>query len=106
MRGAALLCVGLLAAACSGDTGGVSSGNATSIEFATQGLGSEGDATKKAVAEFENATPNIHVIILTLSPPATMTYQQLRQSDIAGSSALDAATAQVIWPATFARSNW
>src|ERR1700716_1576195 len=61
MRGVALLCVGLLAAACSGGTGGVSSGNATSIEFATQGLGSEGNATKKAVADFEKANPNIHV---------------------------------------------
>src|SRR3982074_1889822 len=106
MRVAALLCVGLLAAACSGGTGGVSSGNATSIELATQGLGSEGDATKKAVADFEKANPNIHVNILTLSPTANNAYQQLTQRFIANSSTPDVATADVIWPATFAKSNW
>jgi multiple sugar transport system substrate-binding protein len=106
MRGVALLCVGLLAVACSGGSGEVSSGNATSIEFATQGLGSEGAATKKAVADFEKANPNIHVDILTLSPTANNAYQQLTQRFIAGSSTPDVATADVIWPATFAKSNW
>jgi multiple sugar transport system substrate-binding protein len=100
--GAILLSVVL--SACGGGGGGTSS-NVT-IEFATQGLGSEGAASKKAVADFEKANPNIHVNILTLSSTANDAYQQLTQRFVAGSSTPDVITSDVIWPATFAKSGW
>jgi multiple sugar transport system substrate-binding protein len=111
IRSAAVLMVGLMAAAaCSGGSGGSGGGGGTSsgttIEFATQGLGSEGDASKKAVADFQSSNPGIHVNILTLSPTSNNAYQQLTQRFIAGSSTPDVVTADVIWPATFAKSNW
>jgi multiple sugar transport system substrate-binding protein len=100
---------GLLAAVACGNGGGggssSSSGSAT-IEFATQGLGSEGDASKAAVAAFEKANPNIHVNILTLSPDANNAYSQLTQRFAANSSTPDVITSDVIWPATFAKSGW
>jgi multiple sugar transport system substrate-binding protein len=107
-RSAALLVIGLVAlAACSGGgSGGVSGASSGTIEFATQGLGTEGDATTKAVADFEKANPSIHVSILNLSPSANTAYQQLTQRFIAGSSTPDVVTSDVIWPATFAKSGW
>lgn len=94
-----------LAACGAGSGGGSSSGNAT-IEFATQGLGAEGDASKKAVADFEKANPNIHVNILTLSSKSDDAYQQLTQRFISNSPTPDVITSDVIWPATFAKSGW
>jgi multiple sugar transport system substrate-binding protein len=107
-RSAALLVIGLIAvAACSsGSSGGVSGAGSGTIQFATQGLGSEGDATNKVVADFEKANPSIKVTILNLSPSANTAYQQLTQRFIAGSSTPDVVTADVIWPATFAKSGW
>jgi multiple sugar transport system substrate-binding protein len=110
-RSAALIFVALLAVvACSGSstggTGAVSGARASSIVFATQGLGSEGDATNKAVAAFEKANPDVKVNILNLSPTSNTAYQQLTQRFISGSSTPDVATADVIWPATFAKSGW
>jgi multiple sugar transport system substrate-binding protein len=109
-RSAALFCAGLLVlAACGGGSsgsGGVSGASAGTIVFATQGLGTEGDATNKAVAAFEKANPNIKVQILNLSPTSNTAYQQLTQRFISGSSTPDVATADVIWPATFAKSGW
>jgi multiple sugar transport system substrate-binding protein len=94
--------------ACSAGGGGASAspGVGTTIEFATQGLGTEGDASKKAVADFEKANSDIHVNILTLSPTANDAYQQLTQRFIAGSATPDVVTADVIWPARFAKSGW
>jgi multiple sugar transport system substrate-binding protein len=110
-RRAAILVIGLIAvAACSGGgtggTGAVGGASAGTIEFATQGLGSEGDATNQAVAAFQKANPNIHVTILNLSPSANTAYQQLTQRFIAGSSTPDVITSDVIWPATFAKAGW
>ncbi len=109
LRCAALFFIALLAvAACStsSSSGGVAGASAVSIQFATQGLGGEGDATNKAVADFEAADPNIKVNILNLSPSANTAYQQLTQRFIAGSSTPDVITSDVIWPATFAKSGW
>jgi multiple sugar transport system substrate-binding protein len=102
--------VAMLGAACS--NGGGAKPNQTplsakqTIVFATQGLGTEGAATKSAVAAFEKANPNIKVQLLVLSPTANNAYQQLTQRFIAGSSTPDVITADVIWPATFARAGW
>src|SRR5262249_29006129 len=76
------------------------------IVFASQGLGSEGDATKAAIAGFMKAHPNIKVNLLELSPTADNAFQQLTQRFIAGSDTPDVITADVIWPATFGRSGW
>ncbi|MHB8294149.1 MAG: ABC transporter substrate-binding protein [Acidimicrobiales bacterium] len=76
------------------------------IVFATQGLGTEGSATKAAVAGFEKANPNIHVTLLVLSPSSNNAYQQLTQRFIAKSSTPDVVTTDVIWPATFAKAGW
>jgi multiple sugar transport system substrate-binding protein len=87
-------------------SGGTSNGGQQTIVFATQGLGSEGDATKAAIAGFEKANPTIDVSVLTLSPTADNAYQQLTQRFVAGSSTPDVITADVIWPATFAKAQW
>lgn len=98
----------LVASACGGGGGeGAGSGSASgTIAFATQGLGSEGEATKAAVAAFEKANPDIHVNILTLSPSANDAYTQLTQRLAANDATPDVITADVIWPATFARARW
>jgi len=76
------------------------------IVFATQGLGTEGQATTNAVAAFEKLHPNIKVSILSLSPTSDVAEQQLEHYFIAGSSTPDVVTTDVTWPATFARSGW
>ena len=101
--------VGLLvASACGGGGGGGGgAGSASStIEFATQGLGSEGDASRAAVAAFEKTNPNVHVNILTLPASADEAYSQLTQRFEANSATPDVITSDVIWPAAFARSGW
>jgi multiple sugar transport system substrate-binding protein len=104
---AGIAMVSVVLAACGGGSGGGggTSGNQT-IEFATQGLGGEGDASKKAVADFEKQNPNIHVNILPLSSKSDDAYQQLTQRFVSGSATPDVITADVIWPATFAKSGW
>jgi multiple sugar transport system substrate-binding protein len=76
------------------------------IVFATQGLGSEGTATTKAVAAFEKLHPNIKVNILNLSPTSDVAFEQLTQRFTASSSTPDVITSDVIWPAQFAQSGW
>ena len=99
-------------AACGNGGSGSSSTTGTganaqqTIVFATQGLGTEGDATKAAIAGFEKAHPNIHVQLLTLSPTSNNAYQQLQQRFVAKSSTPDVVTSDVIWPATFAQAGW
>jgi multiple sugar transport system substrate-binding protein len=103
--------VGLAAAGC-GSSGGAAAGKqvpasaSQTIEFATQGLGSEGTATTAAVKAFEQANPKIHVHILPLSPTSDVALEQLQQRFIAGSATPDVITSDVTWPATFARSGW
>jgi multiple sugar transport system substrate-binding protein len=94
----------LALSACSG--GGHVGGGPTTIEFATQGLGKEVDATNKEVAAFEREHPSIRVNILTLSPQADVAYQQLSRRFASGDSMPDVVTLDVIWPAAFARSGW
>lgn len=107
----------LLLASCSSSGTGSSSGAGASsgqvsatasqtIVMATQGLGTEGSATSAAIAGFEKANPNIKVQVLALSPTSNNAYQQLTQRFIAGSSTPDVITADVVWPATFARAGW
>ena len=96
----------LVASACGGGGGGGGGSASGPIVFATQGLGSEGDATKAAVADFEKANPDIHVNILTLSPTANDAYTQLTQRFAANSATPDVITSDVIWPATFAKAGW
>ncbi|HBQ95706.1 MAG TPA: hypothetical protein DD856_12355, partial [Sulfobacillus sp.] len=55
-----------------------SSGSKTvNLVFATQGLGTEAQATAQAVKEFEKLHPHIHVQIETLSASSNSAYQTL-----------------------------
>src|SRR5437879_3917573 len=92
----------VVASAC----GGSPSVGRVTIEFATQGVGFEGAATRKAVDAFNRANPGVQVTILTLSPQASTAYQQLTRLFIAGSPAPDVISADVTWPAILARSGW
>ena len=76
------------------------------IVFATAGLGTEGTATKAAIAGFEKVHPNIKVSILNLSSNSTVAQQQEEHYFLAGSSTPDVVYTDVIWPSTFARSGW
>jgi len=110
---ATISAVALGVAAC-GSSGGSGAGAGTqvaasakqTIVFATQGLGSEGTATKAAVAAFEKLHSNIKVQILSLSPTSDVALEQLQHYFIAGSATPDVITTDVTWPATFARSGW
>ena len=112
LTGVSVLAVTALAVAACGNGGSGSSNSGTganaqqTIVFATQGLGTEGDATKTAIAGFEKAHANIHVQLLTLSPTSNNAYQQLQQRFVAKSSTPDVITSDVIWPATFAQAGW
>lgn len=110
---AAVAAVTAIAAGCSSSSSGSSSASSQvsasanqTIVFATQGLGGEGTATQAAVAAFEKAYPNIKVSILSLSPVSDVALQQLEQHFISGSSTPDVITADVTYPATFARAGW
>ena len=102
---AALVAATALAACGAGAGAGLPAGPVT-IEFATQGLGQEGDATNRVVAAFEVANPWIHVNILSLSADANVAYSQLQQRLGAGSPVPDVVTLDVIWPAAFAKAGW
>ena len=103
-----LLVAGLAACGSSGSSSGgqVSASAKQTIVFATQGLGSEGTATKTAVTAFEKLHPNVKVQILSLSPTSDVAFEQLTQRFTAGSSTPDVITSDVIWPAQFAQSGW
>src|SRR5215472_11323775 len=64
---------------CAGGGATVIATGPVTIEFATQGLGQEGDATNRAIAAFERADPRVHVNVLTLSPLADVAYRQLTE---------------------------
>jgi multiple sugar transport system substrate-binding protein len=109
---AAVIAVGLAACASSGSGSGTSAGSQVpasatqTIVFATAGLGSEGTATKAAVAAFEKLHPNIKVSILSVSSTSTVAEQQEEHYLIAGSSTPDVLYTDVTWPSAFARSGW
>jgi multiple sugar transport system substrate-binding protein len=96
----------MLTACGAGGAGGLPASSPVTIEFATQGLGRERDATNRVVAAFEVANPSIHVNVLSLSPDANVAYAQLVQRFGAGSPVPDVATLDVIWPAAFAKAGW
>jgi multiple sugar transport system substrate-binding protein len=76
------------------------------IVFASAGLGTEGTATKAAIAGFEKLHPNITVSLLPLSSNSTVAQEQEEHYFIAGSSTPDVLYTDVVWPSTFARSGW
>jgi multiple sugar transport system substrate-binding protein len=95
-----------LTACDAGGAGGIPTSGPVTIEFATQGLGREGDATNRVVAAFEVANPSIHVNVLSLSAVADQAYAELVQRFGAGGPVPDVATLDVIWPAAFAKAGW
>jgi multiple sugar transport system substrate-binding protein len=76
------------------------------VVFAESGLGTEGEATQRAIKAFEKANPNIKVSIDVLSPNSTTYLQQLQQRFIAGSSTPDVLESDVTYPAKFAQAGW
>jgi multiple sugar transport system substrate-binding protein len=76
------------------------------IVFATAGLGTEGQATKRAITAFEKLHPNIKVSILNLSSNSTVAEEQEEHYFLAGSGTPDVLYTDVTWPSTFARSGW
>jgi len=76
------------------------------IVFASAGLGTEGTATKAAIASFEKLHPNIKVSLLSLSSNSTVAQEQEEHYFLAGSSTPDVLYTDVTWPSTFARSGW
>jgi multiple sugar transport system substrate-binding protein len=105
MRLTAALAALALAACASGAPTAIATGPVT-IEFATQGLGQEGDATNRAIAAFERAEPQVHVNVLTLSPLADVAYRQLTDRLAQDGPTPDVLTLDVIWPAALARAGW
>jgi multiple sugar transport system substrate-binding protein len=103
-----LLAIGL--AACGSSPSAASSQVAASakqtIVFASAGLGTEGTATKAAIAGFEKLHPNIKVSLLSLSSNSTVAQEQEEHYFLAGSSTPDVVYTDVTWPSTFARSGW
>jgi multiple sugar transport system substrate-binding protein len=99
-------------AACGGSSSGNKPAKSTpatakqTITFAESGLGTEGQATQKAINAFEKANPNIKVSIDVLSPNSTTYLQQLQQHFIAGSSTPDVVESDVTYPAKFAQAGW
>ncbi len=103
--GAGVVGAALLLSACGASPSGGHPA-VTTIVFASQGLGLEGQATAQAIKGFEKANPSIKVQMLTLSPSSNSAYQQLTQRFTAGSPTPDVVTTDVIWPATFAKAGW
>jgi multiple sugar transport system substrate-binding protein len=104
---AAVAAVALAAGCSSGGSSSPVSGNAKqTIVFAESGLGPEGQATQKAVSDFEKANPNIKVSIDVLSSDSTTYLSQLEQSFTAGSSTPDVFESDVTYPAKFAQAGW
>jgi len=106
-RAAAVAAAAVLGlAGCAGGGPTAIAGGPVTIEFATQGLGQEGDATNRAIAAFERAEPQVHVNVLTLSPLADVAYRQLSDRLSQDGPTPDVLTLDVIWPAALARAGW
>ena len=104
-----LLIIGLAACGSSSPSSASSQVAASAkqtIVFASAGLGTEGTATKAAIAGFEKLHPNIKVSLLSLSSNATVAQEQEEHYFLAGSSTPDVLYTDVTWPTTFARSGW
>lgn len=76
------------------------------ISFSLNGLGTEGEETKRAVKEFEKANPNIKVEVDIFSPNSTVYLEQLEHRFISGSSNPDLLESDVTYPAKFAKAGW
>lgn len=99
--------LGLTACGGSGGSGSqVAASAKQTIVFATGGLGTEGAATKAAIAGFEKKHPNIKVTLLSVSSNSTIAEQQEQHYFIAGSATPDVVYTDVTWPSTFAQSGW
>ncbi len=98
-----MLSVGL--AGC-GSAPSASGPQTVNLVFATQGLGTEAQATATAVKGFEKLHPHIHVTIQTMSASSNQAYQSLVTDLTSGSVTPDVITSDVIWPATFASAKW
>ncbi len=112
-RRAALLALGGIALAVAGCGGASKTSTKTvpasakqTISFSLNGLGTEGEYTKRQVAAFEKANPNIHVEVLIFSPNSTVYLEQLEHRFIAGSSSPDLLESDVTYPAKFAKAGW
>src|SRR5215831_16345959 len=112
-RAGMVLALGSLALAVAGCGSSKSSATTTvpasaqqTIVFAQSGLGTEGEETKRAIAQFVRLHPNIKVSINVLSPNSTTYLQQLQQRFIAGSPTPDVLESDVTYPAKFAKAGW
>lgn len=112
--GATLLAIGGTAVVLAGCGGGSKKSEASSvpasakqtISFSLNGLGTEGEETKRAVKEFEKANPSIKVEVDIFSPNSTVYLEQLEHRFIAGSSNPDLLESDVTYPAKFAKAGW
>lgn len=106
-RGIGLLSVAaLIPAVLAGCGTSPSASKNVTIVFATQGLGTEAQATDAAVKAFEKLHPHIQVQIRTLSASSNTAYQSLITDLTSGASTPDVITSDVVWPATFASAGW
>lgn len=111
---ATLLAIGGIAVAVAGCGGGSKKSETSSvpasakqtISFSLNGLGTEGEETKRAVKEFEKANPAIKVEVDIFSPNSTVYLEQLEHRFIAGSSTPDLLESDVTYPAKFANAGW
>jgi multiple sugar transport system substrate-binding protein len=103
---AAMVALGVAACGSSSTSAQVPASAKQTIVFATAGLGTEGQATKRAIAAFEKLHSNIKVTILNLSSNSTVAQEQEEHYFLAGSSTPDVLYTDVTWPSTFARSGW
>jgi multiple sugar transport system substrate-binding protein len=111
---AAVAMLGIAACSSASSTTGSTSSSGSQVKasakqtivFATAGLGSEGTATKAAIAGFEKLHSNITVDILNLSSSATVAQQQEEKYFLAGSTTPDVLYTDVTWPSAFARAGW
>jgi multiple sugar transport system substrate-binding protein len=101
-----LAAAALMLAGCGGTGGGSADDGPVTLTFAAPGLGTEGEATKAAIAAFEQANPGIKVELQTLSTDATQYLQQLTQRFVAGSTTPDVVKVDGIYAANFAKSGW
>ena len=74
------------------------------IVFATHGLGAEGDATTRAVREFEQQNPDVRVRVRQFEANSTRALDQLERS-LHGREQLDVLTLDVIWVSHLAESG-
>ena len=70
------------------------------------GVGSEGLATRKVIANFEKAYPNIKVKVLALSSDADTALQTINQHFIAGEGTPDVIDSDPTWVAPFANAGF